>query len=109
MDPIPLLAELPAGTPEELFETLRQGSGVRIERILSRGHSSPPGFWYDQAEEETVVVIAGAAELELADPEERVRLVAGDLFTLPAHRRHRVAWTDPSTTTVWLALFYAGG
>ena len=45
--------------PEELFTTLLEDSDVRIERIISHGHSSPPGFWYDQDQAEWVLVLHG--------------------------------------------------
>jgi len=81
--------------------------GVRVERIVSTGgHASPPGFWYDQAEDEWLIVLAGAARLELDDGRE-LALAPGDYVTLYARTRHRVAWTDPTTPTVWLAVFVA--
>lgn len=100
-----LLRDLPASVPSELFETLVEQSEVRIERILSQGHASPPNFWYDQEENEWVVVLQGAAELAFDDGE-LCRLEAGDHVYLPAHRRHRVAWTTPDQVTIWLAIFW---
>lgn len=43
-----LFADLPADLPDELFQTLAGSGDVRVERIVSRGHRSPEGFWYDQ-------------------------------------------------------------
>ena len=42
-----LFDSIPADLPEELVEVLAEGNGaaVRIERIVSRGHASPPGDW----------------------------------------------------------------
>lgn len=99
-----LFADVPRELPEELVEVLARGDGLRVERIVSRGHASPPGFWYDQDERELVVVVSGAARLEIEGRGE-VRLSAGDFIDLPAHLRHRVAWTDPTVDTVWLAIF----
>jgi cupin 2 domain-containing protein len=79
----------------EQVEVLLRAEGVRIERIVSRGHCSPPGFWYDQHEHEWVIVIEGAAELEFGGPDERRSLQPGDHLLIPAHRKHRVAWTAP--------------
>jgi cupin 2 domain-containing protein len=60
------LAEFePSG--EERFETLAQSNSVRVERIVSRGHCSAPDFWYDQSEDEFVLVISGAARLQFED------------------------------------------
>lgn len=40
---------------------------MRIERIISHGHASPEGFWYDQGQSEWVVVLKGAARLQFED------------------------------------------
>ncbi len=99
-----LLARESAG-PEELVQVLAGRPGMRVERIVSHGQASPPGFWYDQAEDEWVALLAGAARLEFADG--RVQeLAPGDHLLLPAGLRHRVAWTDPQAQTVWLAVFW---
>jgi cupin 2 domain-containing protein len=79
---------------------------VRIERIVSKGHVTPPGEWYDQPQAEWVLVAEGAAELTLEGPDEIVRLARGDTFFIPARRRHRVSWTDPARATVWLAVHW---
>ena len=97
--------EIPAGLPEELVQTLLSTPSVRIERIVSLGHSSPEGFWYDQAEHEWVLLLAGAAWLRFED-EEPIELGPGSFVNIPAHRRHRVEWTDPDRATVWLAVHY---
>ena len=90
---------------EERFDTLARGGGCRIERILSTGQCSPPGFWYDQAEAEFVLLVSGAARVRLADPDETIELGAGDWLDIAAHRRHRVEWTHPEWETIWLAVF----
>ena len=103
-----LFAALPAAPlPEELVELLATGSGVRIERIVSTGQASPPGFWYDQDEDEWVVLLTGAAGLRIADETAVRRLGPGDWLLIPAHTRHRVEWTDQEQATVWLAVFQA--
>ena len=101
-----LLRGVPAKLPQELIETLAGTGEVRIERIVSRGHTSPPDFWYDQPEHEFVVLIKGEAHLEFDDDGQAVVLVAGDWLVIPAHKRHRVAWTDPGQETIWLAVHY---
>ena len=101
-----LFESIPSALPEELVEVLAEGKGhIRIVRLVSRGHASPDGFWYDQDEHEWVLVLEGAAVLAFDDGSE-VRLRPGDHVNLPAHRRHRVAWTAPEKATVWLAVFY---
>jgi cupin 2 domain-containing protein len=96
----------PATLPEELVETLAEGKHVRIERIVSTGHASPEGFWYDQEEIEWVVVLKGEAKLLFEGESQPIHLKPGDHVTIPAHRRHRVEWTTSKEPTVWLAIFY---
>jgi cupin 2 domain-containing protein len=100
-----LFSSIPAILPGELIETLLKAKHVRIERIVSQGHASPAGFWYDQEQQEFVVVLQGAARLTI-EGEEPVELVAGDCFQIPPHRRHRVEWTTPDEPTIWLAVLY---
>jgi cupin 2 domain-containing protein len=104
-----LWSDLPAALPVELTQTLLAADQLRIERIISRGHASAPGFWYDQAEHEWVVLLEGAARLAVIDQngaERMIELSRGDYLHLPAHQRHRVEWTDPQALTIWLAVFY---
>ena len=103
-----LFAKLPKPGDDEWFETLAASPGVRIERIVSHGHASPATGWYDQAQDEFVVLLRGAARLEFDDGSD-ARLGPGDWLTIPAHRRHRVAWTDPDADTVWLAVHHGPG
>ena len=104
-----LFANLPTDLSDEVVESLVKGTGVRIERIISTGHSSPDGFWYDQDEDEWVVLLRGAARLVFADEPQPVELRPGDFGNLPAHRKHRVAWTTPDEPTIWLAVHYSEG
>ena len=100
-----LLAQIPSSLPQELLQTLMERPGLRIERIVSHGHASPPDFWYDQAEHEWVLLLQGAARLQFED--RTVELLPGDYWYIPAHQRHRVAWTTPDEATIWLAIFIA--
>jgi cupin 2 domain-containing protein len=100
-----LFAQIPSSLQEELTETLVSAASLRIERIVSHGHTSPAGFWYDQKEHEWVVVLRGAARLQFED--ELVELKPGDFVNIPAHRKHRVDWTTADEPTVWLAVFYS--
>jgi len=101
-----LFADLPADLPNELVQTLLFATSLRIERIVSHGHTSPDGFWYDQVQHEFVVLLKGAARLRFEDGE--VEMTPGSFLNIPAHRRHRVEWTDPHQPTIWLAVFYGG-
>ena len=93
-----------ACNPNEQVDTLLATPGVRIERIVSMGHTSPDGFWYDQEEDEFVLLVSGHARLTIEHQAERL-LTAGDWVHIKAHVRHRVKWTDPSCPAVWLAVF----
>lgn len=100
-----LFADVPARIAREEVTTLVSAPAMRIERIVSRGQSSAAGFWYDQPQAEWVIVLAGAATVTF-EGEAAMRLVAGDYLHIPAHRRHRVDWTDPAQATIWLAVHY---
>ena len=95
---------IPAEMPGELIETIAANKNVRIERIVSHGHASEEGFWYDQDEDEFILLLEGEAELELED--DIVHLKKGDYLTIKAHQKHRVNWTTPDQSTIWLALFF---
>jgi cupin 2 domain-containing protein len=103
-----LFADIPDDLPDELIQPLLSTPGLRIERIVSMGHSSPEGFWYDQEASEWVLLLEGAARLKF-DGEEPIELRPGMFVNIPAHRRHRVEWTDPHEPTIWLAIHYGGG
>lgn len=101
-----LLHDVPVHAEGEVFTDLLtwQATGsVRIERIVSNGQASPPGFWYYSADDEWVLVISGSAEVEIDDGTVHT-LGAGDWLQLPAHCRHRVARTDAAQPTIWLAV-----
>jgi len=97
---------LPAPAHNEFLETLVQRENVRIERIVSHGHTSPEGFWYDQETDEWVMIVQGSARLAFQDGRDEVPLGSGDHIHLPAHMKHRVSWTDPAVTTIWLAVHF---
>ena len=101
-----LLAHLPAALPQEFVELLLAAPDLRIERIISRGHASPAGFWYDQDSNEWVLLVSGAARLRF-EGEEPVEMAPGSYVNIPAHRRHRVEWTHPEQLTIWLAIHYS--
>lgn len=101
-----ILRDLPAAVNGEVIDALADRAGTRIERIVSHGQASPPGFWYDQAPAEFVLVLQGAARLRFADETEDRVLGPGDWLDIAPHRRHRVTWTDRAQPTVWLAVFY---
>lgn len=104
-----LFAHLPCLGEAEQFVELLSRPGLRVERIVSRAHASPPDFWYEQPYSEWVLVVAGRAGLRFED-EGQVRILGrGDFVDIVPHRRHRVEWTDASEPTIWLAVHYGDG
>lgn len=99
-----LLKNIPTNLKEELFEEILSHEHIKIERIVSKGHTSPQSGWYDQENNEWVLVLQGEAILAFENGE--IRLNAGEYCNIPAHVRHRVAWTLPAHETIWLAIHY---
>jgi cupin 2 domain-containing protein len=99
-----LYVDLPTTLTEERFDDLLAGGRFRLVRIVSAGQATPPGEWYDQTEDEWVVLLKGSAGLLIEGEAAPRGLVPGDWLLLPAHCRHRVEWTAADQPTVWLAL-----
>jgi cupin 2 domain-containing protein len=104
--PANIFTDIPVPLKEELFQTLLSNPALKIERIVSKGHNSPSDFWYEQPEDEWVLLLQGQARLQFSD-QRCVELVAGDYLLIPAHCRHRVDWTIADIETVWLAIHIA--
>ena len=98
-----LFTHLPPDDGAEHFDILHSTPGVKIERIVSRGQSTPPGEWYDQPHDEWVVLLTGEAGL-LIEGHDTITMRQGDYVFLPAHCRHRVEWTAPQCESIWLAV-----
>lgn len=103
-----VFADIPAALTDEIVQTLLTSSNLRVERIISLGHSSPDGFWFDQEQNEWVVLLKGAAKLRFENADELVAMQPGSFVNIPAHQRHRVEWSDPAQPTIWLAIHYGG-
>jgi cupin 2 domain-containing protein len=101
-----LFADLPRSLPAEQIESLAVGDAFKLERITSTAHATPDGQWYDQDTDEWVALLRGSAGLRFEGDSNDVVMHPGDYLLIPAHRRHRVEWTDPHEPTVWLALHY---
>jgi cupin 2 domain-containing protein len=101
-----IFSAIPAKIEKEICETLLQAGSLRIERIVSRGHTSPDNGWYDQNEHEWVIVLEGSGRILFEDGNE-VQLAKGDYIYIPAHQKHKVSWTDPDMNTIWLAVFHS--
>lgn len=101
-----LFANLPDGRGAEVCTRLAEGGAFRLERIVSTGQATPEGEWYDQADDEWVILLTGAAGLLIEGEAAPHTLAPGDFLLLPAHKRHRVEWTAADGETVWLALHF---
>ena len=88
----------------EIFETLVENSHLKIERIISEGHSTPPNKWYNQDWDEWVILLQGSAGILFEGDAASSSLKPGDYLFIPAHRKHRVEWTDQKEKTIWLAV-----
>jgi cupin 2 domain-containing protein len=100
-----IFSSIPENINNEIFEDIVNGKNVRIERIVSYGHSSPESGWYDQVENEWVIVLKGSGSL-LFENGDKIVLSQGDYLNIPAHAKHKVIWTSPYEATIWLAVFY---
>ncbi|WP_240205408.1 cupin domain-containing protein [Vibrio sp. CyArs1] len=100
-----IFGEIPKDLTNEVFEDIIASEGVRIERIVSDGHFTPIGDWYDQTENEWVTVLKGEGVIEYYDGT-FVTLGVGGYIDIPAHVKHRVKSTSESSLTIWLAVFY---
>ena len=107
-DVINIFKNIPDHIPEELFQEILKTEDIKVERIVSKGHSSADGYWYDQEENEWVILLKGSAGLLFEGHEKVVVLRPGDYINIPSHTKHRVEWTDPDMVTVWLAFYYKG-
>ena len=101
-----IFSGIPLSARSEFVERIAWRKGVRIERIVSKGHSSAAGYWYDQAETEWVLLVKGAARIRFEADDSVVEMKAGDHITIPPRARHRVDWTSPDEETIWVAVFY---
>ncbi|RTZ40016.1 cupin domain-containing protein [Candidimonas sp. SYP-B2681] len=99
-----LFDNLPLDTSQETFDGMLNVPGLRIERIVSHGQASPPGFWYQQSWDEWVIVLKGQATLQIEGKENLAQLRAGDHYWLPTGCRHRVVRTSHDGPTIWLAV-----
>ena len=101
-----ILASIPDKLDAEQFVELLAAPGLRIERIVSIGHTTPPGQWLAQDRSEWVLLVQGEASLRLEGAPDAHRLRSGDYLHIPAGLRHRVDWTAADPPTLWLAIHY---
>src|SRR5438445_110784 len=101
-----IFSNIPTNLPEELFEAIVQTPFCRVERIVSRGHTTPADYWYDQENHEWVILLEGKARLLFESNSTELDMCVEDYVNIPAHCRHRVVYTDPNENTIWLAIHY---
>jgi cupin 2 domain-containing protein len=99
-----IFSRIPDAIPDEIFETIFQNDTVKIERIISDGHTTPGEQWYDQDYDEWVILLKGMAELAFENEGQPMVLKPGDYIFIPAFCRHRVTRTDANQPTIWLAV-----
>jgi len=103
-----IFSEIPPQLDDELFETLVETESLKVERIVSQAHATPAGQWYDQTQDEWVLLLTGSAAVTV-EGQATIVLTPGDYLHLPAHQRHRVEWTQTGQNSVWLALHFQAG
>ncbi|MCF8298927.1 MAG: cupin domain-containing protein [Saprospiraceae bacterium] len=89
----------------EVFEKLVQNKDFKFERIISKGQISNENQWYDQEDNEWVILLQGEATIEFAN-KEKINLEAGDYILIPAHEKHKIIFTSSEPECIWLALHY---
>ncbi len=99
-----IFTKIPKDLDEEFFEKLISQDNIKIQRIISKGHTSPKSGWYNQNENEWVIILQGEAILSFEEKD--INLKVGDYINIPAHTKHKVSWTKPNTQTIWLAVHY---
>ena len=101
-----IYTSIPEKLDQEYFESIVKKDNIIIERIISKGHITPKGEWYDQDKDEWVMLLQGQALILFDYPKKEVMLFEGDYLLIPAHSRHRVEWTLPDVNTLWLAIHF---
>jgi len=100
-----IFANIPKELSAEVFENIVKNDAIHIERIISKGHTSPESGWYEEQQNEWVILLKGQAMI-LFENQTTVYLNPGDYIEIPALQKHKVSWTDPDNETIWLAVHY---
>lgn len=95
---------IPDYAKTEIFEDILKSENIRIERIISYGPESNDSEWYEQNENEWVILIEGKAKLIFEDSE--LILEKGDHINIPAMKRHKVEIIEKENKCIWIAVFY---
>ena len=100
-----ILKILPQNATEEVSNIIHKNQNIRIEQIISSGQTSPAEGWYDQEENEWVILLQGNAHIEF-EGSGIVLLRQGDHILIDAHRKHKVIFTSKNPCSIWLAIFF---
>ncbi len=101
-----IFSDIPKDLSKEIFEQIIAVDKIKIERIISKGHSAPDNKWYNQKRSEFVIILKGNAELLFEKNNKIIKMKKGDYINILKHVKHRVIKTNPEKETIWLAVFY---
>lgn len=87
----------------EFFETLIDSKNIKIERIVSKGNSDSPDFWYNQQQDEWVILIQGTAKIAFEN-EETISIVAGEHLFIPKFKKHKIVETSTQPECIWIGV-----
>ncbi len=101
-----IFSEIPDDLKDEIFQNLFEKENLKIERIISNGQTTPEDFWYDQNQNEFVILLKGKAKILFEIDLEEVELNTGDYILIEARKKHKVIFTSKNETTIWLAVHF---
>jgi cupin 2 domain-containing protein len=101
-----IYSSIPANIPQELFQDILITDNFKVKRIVLKGHASPRDFWYDQKQNEWVILLKVSAGLLFEENDTIIELTPCNHINIPAHLKHRVEWSDPDIETVWLEIMW---
>ena len=101
-----IFSNIPKSLSDELFKELVSSENCKIERIISKGHKTEEGKWYNQDKNEFVIILKGNAELLFKENNKTIKMKEGDYINIPPRTKHRVTKTDPNKETIWLTIHY---
>jgi len=100
-----IFKSIPSNLGNEVFEHIVKNDNITIERIISKGHQSPPQGWFDQDKSEWVLLIQGSATIAFKGKDD-IHLTTGDHLLISAHEKHRVLTTSIEPEAIWLAVHF---
>ena len=100
-----IFTNIPKQMSGEIFENIISKDNIKIQRIVSKGDTTPKDEWYNQEDDEWVIIMQGEAVLSFEN-QKNIKLKAGEYINIPAYTKHRVSWTIETQETIWLAIHY---